>query len=60
MKIRTLANRASWRQHFLAIAREAQGPEAQPFKLARLGAKPRVRTLAAAFRSRLQPAPAAA
>ena len=52
MKIRTLANRrASWRAHFLAIAREAQAVDRQPFKLPRAGLKPRVRALA--LRSRV-------
>ena len=51
MKIRTLANRrASWRAHFLAIAREVQVLDRQPSKLPRAGLKPRVRALA--FRSR--------
>ena len=61
MKIRTLANRrASWRAHFLAIAREAQAPDLQPFKLPRAGLKPRVRALAPDFRSRVMPAATAA
>lgn len=61
MKIRMLANRrASWRAHFLAIAREAQGLEPQPSKISRAGLKPRVRTVAPVLRSRVMPAATAA
>lgn len=61
MKIRTLANRrASWRAHFLAIAREAQAPDPQPARSPRAGLKPRIRALAPVFRSRVMPAASAA
>lgn len=61
MKIRTLAHRrASWRSHFLAIAREVQAPDSQPFTPPRAGLGARVRALAPAMRSRVTSAAAAA
>ena len=61
MKIKSLANRrASWRAHFLAIAREAQALDPQPFKIPRAGLKGRVRRLAPAIRSGVMPAATAA
>lgn len=61
MKIRSLARqRATWRAHFLAIAREAPAPAAHPPRFVRAGLKPRVRAVASAIRSRvLAAAPAA-
>ena len=61
MKIRSLApTRATWRAHFLAIAREAEAAGGQPARMARAGLKPRVRAVASALRSRvLATAPAA-
>ena len=61
MKIRSLANpRATWRAHFLAIAREAQGDTPQPLRTASAGPKPRVRALASALRARVLPRTSAA
>jgi hypothetical protein len=61
MKIRSLANpRATWRAHFLAIAREVQGNAPQPVRTAPAGPKPRVRALPFALRSRVLPPASAA
>ena len=61
MKIRSLAQpRARWREHFLAVAREVQGLQAQPIRFPRGGLKPRVRAAASALRSRVLPGASAA
>ena len=61
MKIRSLApRRATWRDHFLAVAREAQGQLPAASRFARGGLKPRARAMASALRARVLPgAPAA-
>lgn len=54
MKIRSLApRRATWRDHFLAVAREAQAQQPATARFARGGLKPRVRALASALRARV-------
>ena len=55
MKNRSLTSpRATWREHFLAIAREAQVLESGPFRTARAGLKSRARAAFPALSARIR------
>ena len=61
MKNRCLAHRrASWRDHFLAIAREAPVPPPVTPRFARGSPKPGVRAMASALRARVMAGASAA
>ncbi len=62
MKNRSLTSvRATWRQHFLAIARETQVAEAGPFRIARAGLRTRALSAFPSLSARIRiPASAAA
>lgn len=61
MKIRTLPQpRATWRAHFLAVAREAEAAGGPSARMARAGLKPRVRAMPSVLRSRVVATAAAA
>lgn len=55
MKNRSLTSpRATWREHFLAVAREAQVLDSGPFRIARAGLKSRALSAFPALSSRIR------